>query len=206
MPKTKEELELLKTKRKESILQAALYVFAMNGYEGTSFDVISKKANCSHGLLYHYYPHKEALWFELFELKIKPEVRQGLENIDYKQSPDKVLNDLIKSCLQGLKSTNDDFACVLYLLLNLHLQKSILPKPKNPAKKRRIYDVFYDVIVKGQEQGLFYNDNPKELIIAILSQLKGLAFNRINLGPTKFICPGVETLTRMIVKGEEHVK
>lgn len=49
-----------------ALLDAALLCFAERGYEGTSIRDIATRAGLSLGLLYHYFPSKEALLGELF--------------------------------------------------------------------------------------------------------------------------------------------
>jgi len=203
MPRTKLQFEEMINNRKATILKASLYLFAIKGYSGTSYQEISKTAKCSHGLLFHYYPTKEILWNELFETKIKVEFRSIINNIDFTKTPDLLLEDLVCSILDSLKSENDELAYVIYLLLNIHLQKSQLPKPKTVNPKKRLFDIFYDVIDQGQKQGIFYSNNSKELAITVLSLFKGLSFNRINLGADKFICPNKETILRIVMRREE---
>lgn len=49
------------------LLDAALRVFARQGYEGASVRDIASEARVSAGLLYHYFPSKQAVLVALFE-------------------------------------------------------------------------------------------------------------------------------------------
>lgn len=49
------------------ILDAALRAFARRGYEGASVRDIAAEAQVAPGLLYHYFPSKQAILFALFE-------------------------------------------------------------------------------------------------------------------------------------------
>lgn len=49
------------------LLDAALRAFATHGYEGASVRDIAAEANMAPGLLYHYFPSKEAVLGALFE-------------------------------------------------------------------------------------------------------------------------------------------
>ena len=51
-----------KLDRKNDILKSALKVFCEKGYSGAKIDDITKKAKCSHGLFYHYFPTKKNLF------------------------------------------------------------------------------------------------------------------------------------------------
>ncbi|AHB14045.1 TetR/AcrR family transcriptional regulator [Dehalococcoides mccartyi] len=48
-------------KRHQEILDAALRIFAEQGYQGATISQISEAAGTSLGLLYHYFPNKKAL-------------------------------------------------------------------------------------------------------------------------------------------------
>jgi len=60
-PKTEEQFEKIRQSRKSLIMQAALELFANEGYHATSISKIAKKAGISKGLLYNYFESKEAL-------------------------------------------------------------------------------------------------------------------------------------------------
>ena len=200
MPKTKEQYEAIKLERRNAILNGALYLFAIHGYNATTSESISKYVNCSHGLVYHYFPTKEKLFEELFESVIKIKHREIIKNIDFDEDPRFLIKDLLDAYLNALKSEDDQYACVIYLLLNIHLQKKYIPKPKNSDSRKRMYDLFETTIEKGKAQGLFYDDNLKESIIAILAMLKGLSFTRIHGGVKNFKCPSSEIISRLIIK------
>jgi len=62
MPRTAEANQLLKDARREAILAAARKVFAANGVGATRVSDIAAEARISQGLVYHYFPNKEALF------------------------------------------------------------------------------------------------------------------------------------------------
>ena len=60
-PKTKEQYEEIRQRSIAAIKEAALELFAHNGYHSTSITHIHKKAGISKGLLYNYFDGKEDL-------------------------------------------------------------------------------------------------------------------------------------------------
>jgi len=64
-PRTTDQLKQLRENKKQQILQAALKVFAAQGYNGATIDMIAKKAGIAKGLMYTYYESKEKLVEEL---------------------------------------------------------------------------------------------------------------------------------------------
>ena len=61
----------LKEERKQLIVQSALKVFCEKGYGGATINDIVKKAKCSHGLFYHYFENKKAIFDAVTETRGK---------------------------------------------------------------------------------------------------------------------------------------
>jgi AcrR family transcriptional regulator len=81
-PRTTAQNEIIREERKAQILDAALHVFAEEGYHSASVSKVARRAEISKGLMYNYFHSKEevlrALVIDLFDyamnaLKIKPE-------------------------------------------------------------------------------------------------------------------------------------
>ncbi len=60
-PRTKEQFENIREERTQQIMEAALEVFALNGFHKASISEIAKEAGISKGLLYNYFHNKEEL-------------------------------------------------------------------------------------------------------------------------------------------------
>ena len=52
-PRTKEQFEVIRKQSKDAIREAALELFAKNGFHNTSMHTIAKKAKVSKGLIYN---------------------------------------------------------------------------------------------------------------------------------------------------------
>jgi AcrR family transcriptional regulator len=70
-PRTSRQLQELKANKKQIILEAALKVFALHGYNGATIELIARKAGVAKGLLYSYYESKENLVEELILFGLK---------------------------------------------------------------------------------------------------------------------------------------
>lgn len=64
-PRTKEQFQGIREERRKQILDAALEVFAHNGYHKASISQIAREAGISKGLLYNYFQNKEVLLLEV---------------------------------------------------------------------------------------------------------------------------------------------
>ena len=61
----------IKNEKQERILNAAIKVFALNGYRKASTDVIVTEAGISKGLLFHYFTNKLSLYEYIIDYSIK---------------------------------------------------------------------------------------------------------------------------------------
>ncbi len=66
-PRTVEQNEEIRQLSKQKILDAALEVFATNGFTNSTIASIAKKADVSKGLAYNYFENKDALLKEVFD-------------------------------------------------------------------------------------------------------------------------------------------
>jgi AcrR family transcriptional regulator len=80
-PRTEEQFENIRETRKQQILDAALKLFANNGYHSTSIAMIAKEAEISKGLAYNYFESKEEL--------LKKIVFDGIDSLLEIFDPDK---------------------------------------------------------------------------------------------------------------------
>jgi len=65
MPRTKKQFEEIRKSSRQKILDAALEVFAKEGYHSSTVSSIAKTAGISQGLLYNYFKSKEEVLHEL---------------------------------------------------------------------------------------------------------------------------------------------
>lgn len=61
----------LQREKQDRIINAAIKIFAQNGYKHASTDVIVKEAGISKGLLFHYFSSKSGLYSFLFDYSVK---------------------------------------------------------------------------------------------------------------------------------------
>jgi AcrR family transcriptional regulator len=73
-PRTKEQIEEIRSRTKHAIMVSALELFCNGGYHGTTVNMIAKKAGVSTGLMYNYFRGKDELLEEI--------IREGMEIIE----------------------------------------------------------------------------------------------------------------------------
>ncbi len=70
-PRTDEANELIHANRRRKILETALGIFADRGYEGTRIQAIAELSGFSYGLVYHYFPSKDAVFTALVGIALE---------------------------------------------------------------------------------------------------------------------------------------
>ena len=95
----------LNREKQDRMINAALKVFAENGYRHASTDVIVKDAGISKGLLFHYFGSKSGLYAFLFDYSVKYMIFE-YDRIITKKSTDyfEVRKDMEKAKLNVLRN------------------------------------------------------------------------------------------------------
>ena len=78
-PRSKAQIEEIRTASKKRIMDAALELFAYKGYSATSISHISKAAEVSKGLMYNYFESKEHLLKEV----VKDAINIGMDIFEH---------------------------------------------------------------------------------------------------------------------------
>ncbi|MBF0430072.1 MAG: TetR/AcrR family transcriptional regulator [Fibrobacteria bacterium] len=94
-PRTEKQLKKVREKSRRSIMDAAIELFAVNGYHTTSIDKIAKKAKISKGLIYNYFKSKDDL-LEAVIFDKAGEFSVGLVEMEKIKDPGKKLQKLIE--------------------------------------------------------------------------------------------------------------
>lgn len=67
MPRSQEQYDEIRKQKKQLIMDAALELFAENGFHATSMSQVAKKAGVSKGLAYNYFKSKQEMLDEIIE-------------------------------------------------------------------------------------------------------------------------------------------
>ncbi|MFH1119265.1 MAG: TetR/AcrR family transcriptional regulator [Bacteroidota bacterium] len=179
MPRNKFQNEKVKDERREQILAGALSLFATKGLSATRISDISAKTGMSQGLVYHYFPSKEAIFVKLIgdALEKMNKAALNLEMMDV-QAEIKV-RLAVKDLLEGLNhspSASDYY----FLMTQTALSESFPAEAR--ALIRRENDVRYQVMTRifsqGQIEGTVKQTPAGELATLLFSLVNGLALNK----------------------------
>lgn len=119
-PRTNKQLDEIREQRRNDILEAALELFASQGYHNTSIEAIRKKAGVSKGLIYNYFDKKEDLVTGI----MMAEVNQGdhfFEQIVNASNSHERIHMLIEFSFQSMRQNRDHHKLMIGLSLQLDL-------------------------------------------------------------------------------------
>ncbi len=196
MPRTAEQSALLREKRREKILQKALRLFSSLTFDELTIDDIATACNCSHGLFYHYYPSKEAVYNAL--MKVRSE-----KHPEWEFPTEKVLGvggyeGLKMAIAYILDRLHDSENAVLYLHLDLIRANSTFRKSE-PLLGEEIDKTILKLVKKAMDDGDIAKGDPTEISSLIIDAATGAASRRINLGNEhRFKAAELETVLYLI--------
>lgn len=202
MPRSKKQFKDMVDARCERILRTSLSVFAIKGFDAVKMEDISKAANCSRALIYHYFPTKSDLFTSLMP-HVAHNMYEITEAIDYNQKAKDSLKQLLALLIAKLRE-DKKWAEAVHLVLNLHLQGEDMPRAKvrskdRPFARKNLFHIISALIERGQKENDFYEGDVRQYTIAILAMLNSLAYNRIFLDE-KFTPPGEEIIMNLVLK------
>lgn len=200
MPRTKEQCQKIKERRKEAIKAAGLRLFAINGYKSVTIDDVMDEVNSAHSLFYHYYPSKEELFRDIMH-EIEAQMTSVFNGISYDKKAILIIEDLLDKLLKLISKKQSAYA--IYLLLTLHYHHETFPQARETDHKIAFWDYTYKMIKKGQEEGDIPEGNIEEYTLALFSIIHGLAYKGM-FDKNKHILPNKRIIMNLILKRKEN--
>ena len=117
-PRTKEQWEPIKARRRAHILEAALRLFATRGVELTSMEEIARRSGVSKGLVYAYFRNKDALLGAVIDAGVQSLERLIPGDAASQADPRKAVETMVQSSFRMMRSQKKFWS--LYLSLITH--------------------------------------------------------------------------------------
>ena len=146
----------------DDVADAAVRLFATNGYANTSVQQIVDAACVTKGAMYHYFESKDDLLFGIYERLLSLQ-RARLDEIIGRGGPtDAVLRDV---CIDVIDTSIDYLPEGTVFFRSMHL---LTPARRQEVTRRRraYHDEFAQLIERGQAEGLYRTDIPIALLVA----------------------------------------
>ena len=141
---------------KDSILRAAIKVFAKHGFVGGSVEKISKAAKSYDRMIYYYFGSKEGLFIAVLEgIYQRMDDAEAALALDTTRPVD-ALTDVIRFVL-GYYRKNPEFVTLLNTE-NLHKGRHISKSLRAREYSSRAVAIIAEILASGATQGLFRTD------------------------------------------------
>ncbi len=158
--------------KKPRILEAAVKVFAKNGFYATRVSDVARAAGVADGTIYLYFKSKDELLLSLFEDRVEKLLSYMRHELPKLEGAPKKLRRIIELQL-GLLEGERDLAEVLTVILR---QSTKLLKEYAAPKFTAYLEAIAAVVSEGQEAGVFRRDVPPLLVArATWGALDGIA-------------------------------
>ena len=165
MPRRPIQFEQIKEERKLSILESALPLFAIHGVKSVSIDMVSEKAKCSHGLVYHYFKKVEQIYDELIDSESYKELAKEF-TIDLNESAYPQIEKIVRLFLSIVDDSKETIAFTMLLL--------------SDESKKSFYSSFLKLILKGQNDREVTGGKPEDIANCFIYLIKGLYQTKLN--------------------------
>jgi TetR/AcrR family fatty acid metabolism transcriptional regulator len=160
--------------KREGILDAAVRVFARNGFHQSRVSEIAREAGVADGTIYLYFRHKEDILIAIFEEKMAVVIALLLEELEGVTDPAERLRRFIEFHLTQM-ARNRPLAEILQVELRL---SNKFMKEYVPVKLTEYLEIIAEIVAEGQRLGQFRPElNPAMLKRAIFGALDELAMH-----------------------------
>jgi AcrR family transcriptional regulator len=196
MPRTAEATQLLKDARRATILAAARNVFASKGLGSTRMSDIAAEARISQGLVYHYFPNKEALFTEIVEGALR-EFAALAEQA--RRGPGTAWERLQRLCELMLAGVIDapDYPLVI---LQAFTSDAVPAEAQIAVERygRESMRHMVGLIRAGQAEGDIVRGDPVELALTFSACIQGISMSRLQMRASEAPLPRAETVLRLL--------
>lgn len=183
MPRTPLQFQQMKDERKLSILESALPLFAINGKDGVSIDMICQKAKCSHGLAYHYFKNSDQIYSELLSSNTYKNLFSNLNLFDLSKDSYFQLVALTNKLVELVNESKTILAFGLVIL--------------SSEDKGSLRSNVTKLISQGQKEGTITGGTPSDITNTLFLFFKGLLLSRLNEKHPSDKVPSVDNIVKI---------
>jgi AcrR family transcriptional regulator len=145
-PRSSKEFEKIRKSRRESILNAALRLFADKGYRATSMSHIAENAGIAKGLIYNYFDSKEKLLEEVIQKGFDSCMPQISEEEFTTSAPETIFKDILYMMKESFKRHPHFWQLYARLFMQVYENQSLLKRMDQYSRK--YYDYLGNLLVQ----------------------------------------------------------
>ncbi|MEA3477843.1 MAG: TetR/AcrR family transcriptional regulator [Bacteroidota bacterium] len=134
-PRTPEQFEEMRESRRKQIMDAALELFASEGYSHCSISQLARHAGISKGLMYNYFESKEALLIAIIEEGMQDIMAMIDPNQDGILEPEEV-EGFIRNTFKGIRDNMQFWMLFINVVLQPPVKEFLDGKPFSNVMER----------------------------------------------------------------------
>jgi TetR/AcrR family transcriptional regulator, fatty acid metabolism regulator protein len=142
------------TNKRKKILEAAVRIFARNGFYQSKVSEIAREAEVADGTIYLYFHNKDDILINLFEEEMTNIIKEMKAVIARENDPVRMMEQFAQAHL-GLVQKNKELAEVIQVEVR---QSSKFMKEYDNQQFAQYLDLISAIIREGQDQGVFRSD------------------------------------------------
>ena len=173
-------------------------LFSRNGFKDTNVSDITKTSGIGTGTFYNYYSSKEVLFMEIYLEENEKLKKKIMKSVNMDQDPGSVVKELMLLNLKGMKSNP---------ILKEWYNKEVSLKIENYFREQKglngldfMYQDFFEIIKKWQEEGKIRNDIDSTMIMAIFTSIITIEIHKEEIG-LQYFPEILDHLTDFTMKG-----
>ncbi|HYG57186.1 MAG TPA: TetR/AcrR family transcriptional regulator [Symbiobacteriaceae bacterium] len=194
-PRSNEQNDLIRTERREQILQAALGVFARKGLMAAKIGDIAAAAGLSHGLVYHYFASKDEVFTALVDRALEGTIAVVQAALQQPGTPWEQLRWLTAAMVEGGRQRPEHGL----IMVQAFTSEAVPPAVKQLVAEKgpQIYRYLVPLIQAGQAAGQVVAEDPIKLAVAHSSLVQGLILGQTQ-GQGTYPAPDVDMVLRLL--------
>lgn len=173
-------------------------LFSRNGFKDTNVSDITKTSGIGTGTFYNYYSSKDELFMEIYLEENEKLKKKIMKSVNMDQDPGSVVKELMLLNLKGMKSNP---------ILKEWYNKEVSVKIENYFREQKglnrldfMYQDFFEIIKKWQEEGKIRNDIDSTMIMAIFTSIITIEIHKEEIG-LQYFSEILDYLTDFTMKG-----
>ena len=127
-PRTQEQFEMMRESRRKQIMDAAMDLFAAEGYSNCSISMLAQKARISKGLMYNYFKSKEELLTAIIENGLDEIMHLLDPNSDGILQPEE-LEHFIRKVFSNMRHNREFWTLYVSVILQPGVKELMREKP-----------------------------------------------------------------------------
>lgn len=184
----------IRDEQRTHILNSAMTIFCRKGYAAAKVSDIATEARVSQGLVYNYFPSKDALFSDVVRNMMNGLESAVIDSLNIGGSPEESIRSLCRTMHTGVLEWPEYWT----LVVEFSKAEAIPNEARDCLAEynERLLRAITNVFKAGQQAGIFVDENPYILASFLVSVFNGFALNNTNIPKDKRTIPSVDLIMR----------